>query len=56
MRCLLHLLESFHKDIPLKKQCSGGGAAGNVAANKLEDITACDIEGCLSLMKEKRSL
>ena len=37
-------------------QCSGGGAAGNVAANKLEDITACDIEGCLSLMKEKRSL
>ena len=33
----------------------GGGVAGNVAANKLEDITACDIEGCLSLMKEKRS-
>lgn len=33
-----------------------GWAAGNVAANKLEDITACDIEGCLSLMKEKRSL
>lgn len=55
MRCLLHLLESFYKDIPFKKQCSGGGAAGNVAANKLEDITACDIEGCLSLMKEKRS-
>ncbi|WP_419021277.1 hypothetical protein [Holdemanella sp.] len=52
---MLHLLESFHKDISLKKQCSGGGVAGNVAANKLEDITACDIEGCLFLMKEKRS-
>ncbi len=55
MRCLLHLLESFHKDISLKKQCSGGGAAGNVAANKLDDITACDIKGCLFLMKEKRA-